>query len=466
MKQHGAFSVCVTVLSIVLSMVQPVMAEDEPQNVLFINVSGYTGCCWNYEPDMHNAFGTLQALNPNAVYLNLGTEGEAATLIQSGSFDQIWVADISHTGTYPTDWAAIAAWFADLPSKEVICDARFLSSYWGGQYIDHGSKLTQNYYENLRIRGGGLVLATDDQDFHPGINDLMPLLGLNLFTGFFSQSKLPVDTGNPLMNTPNDLGSEIFDDSSTGQVPYGRQPNGLILYSVAWHSGNPDTPGISSTVEGLIGFHINITEPQDDAVFQIGDTVTLSAETDGGDAPFAYAWCSSLDGELGTENPLSVSTLSPGEHVITVTSNDSMNRVDEDSVTITVGDSGGPSSCDLNVIDPDFTIEDSAELDYRLLLPDGVGPVFSEEKGMLVVASTEPSDEVFGRILYRASYGDFEEVAVLSNASAERQILNLFAVAESTVCLVIGDPATKNVSCVVFLHTPFAVSGISSYLLH
>ena len=74
MKQHGAFSVCVTVLSIVLSMVQPVMAEDEPQNVLFINVAGYTGG-FNYEPDMHNAFGTLQVLNPNAVYLNFTRAG-------------------------------------------------------------------------------------------------------------------------------------------------------------------------------------------------------------------------------------------------------------------------------------------------------------------------------------------------------------------------------------------------------
>ena len=108
MKGHG---MVICVLGIVFSglTIQTVLsAQEGEQKVLLINVSGYTGG-WDYEPDVHNAFETLKSTQADAVYLNLAQEGQAADLIKSSSFDQIWVMDISHTGTYPADWVAIAA---------------------------------------------------------------------------------------------------------------------------------------------------------------------------------------------------------------------------------------------------------------------------------------------------------------------------------------------------------------------
>lgn len=95
----------------------------------------------------------------------------------------------------------------------------------------------------LAASGGGLMLATDHNAFHPGINSINPLIGLEPFVGNFSLSYIPVDTGNVLMVFPNDMGAQLYDDSSPGQTPFGLQPNGRILYSLAWHSNNVNTPG-------------------------------------------------------------------------------------------------------------------------------------------------------------------------------------------------------------------------------
>jgi hypothetical protein len=60
------------------------------------------------------------------------------------------------------------------------------------------------------------------------------------------------------MTTPNDLGSQLHNNSSPGRAPYGVQPNGRILYPVAWHHGDFNTPGITSTIPGTLGFQVVI----------------------------------------------------------------------------------------------------------------------------------------------------------------------------------------------------------------
>ena len=76
------------------------------------------------------------------------------------------------------------------------------------------------------------------------------------------------------------------------------QPNGRILYTVAWHSDNPDTPGISSTIEGVVGLHVTITSPNDGSLFCDG-TITLEAEATGGEPPYSFEWFFDIDGALG-----------------------------------------------------------------------------------------------------------------------------------------------------------------------
>ena len=60
------------------------------------------------------------------------------------------------------------------------------------------------------------------------------------------------------------------------------QPNGRILYSVAWHSGNVNTPGITTTIQGEVGLAVMIVEPVDGLTTvegeQIGFESSIRAE--------------------------------------------------------------------------------------------------------------------------------------------------------------------------------------------
>ena len=189
----------------------------------------------------------------------------------------------------------------------------------------------------MDVRGGGLLLATDHAAYQPGINEINGLIGLEPFHGSFNLNTIPVDTASPLMTLPNDMGPVLSDDSSPGQTPYGLQPNGDIMYTVAWHSNNHDTPGISSTIEGVVGMHVEITSPPDQSIFLPADTVDLSAAITGGDSPFTYEW-SWTGGILGTGQSIAVpaSTFPMGDTPITVLARDAFLRTDDDSVEITL----------------------------------------------------------------------------------------------------------------------------------
>jgi hypothetical protein len=98
----------------------------------------------------------------------------------------------------------------------------------------------------------------------------MTLIGLTTFSGNFNLNFIPIDNQNPLVNWPENSGilqgnptwvgspvnryfSYYWQDNSTpGRAPYGLQSNGLYLFTLAWHSGAPENPGVSSTIPGLI----------------------------------------------------------------------------------------------------------------------------------------------------------------------------------------------------------------------
>ena len=302
------------------------------KSVLMVNVHGP-----NYDGDGLSIQQTLLNAGADSEFVNLSSEGDAAKLLKTGSYDQVWVFDLSSwTDSYPADYQAIADWYSAHSTGGIICDGRMISSYWWGRWTGEGQKLTANYFENLKANGGGLVLGTDHSGYVSGINTINSLIGLNPFFGDFDLSYIPVDTASLLMTTPNDMGVQLYDDSSPGQTPYGFQPNGRILYSAAWHSGNYYTPGISTTIEGVIGFHVKITSPEPDAIYYQGQAIRLAADRTGGLPPFTYRWTSSIDGLLGTGPTLDLTSVSVGTHVITLAGADLNNSADQKSVSIKV----------------------------------------------------------------------------------------------------------------------------------
>jgi len=362
-----------------LALALPGVGHAAAKKVLFISLGGYT-------TDGVNAYNEvkLAAGEGNTTYVLLAAPGgQAAAALAADTYEQVWFYDLS-TGTdaYTADYAAIKAWYDAAPLKEIICDGRFLSSFWHTRATTEGRALVENYYTNLDLRGGGIIIGTDDSDYSPrGANTLATTLGLNTFTGNFSSVSFPLDADHPLATTPNVLTS-LSNDSSTGQAPFGVQPGGRTLRTVGYHSGNPLTPGISTTIDGgVLGITVEVTTTGGDICTP---TLTLEAAiTSGGEfSPFTYAWYA--DGvAIGTTNPLTVTTtdFTDGAHTFRVVATGAGSRADDDAVDVTFGapictcGAGALDLCDAGGAVFVLAVDGAAEARYVMcrLVPAGEG---------------------------------------------------------------------------------------------
>jgi len=322
--------------------------------------------------------GYLKSINNDKtvfITLDSDTENEVVNLLSDTQFDQVWLIDTSlnnysdennceeDTGSlskdkYDSAWQAIAGWYKAEKDREIIIDARIISSYNDNQNSrrEEGKRLNENYYENLKLKGGGLVLGTDDCRFHKyGINSVNKSIGIHLFFGRFSDndSIIPVDLENPLMTYPNYFEGGLFDDSTPALAPYGLQPNGMILYSVAWHSGQTNTPGISSTIKGVVGFHAKIELPINESEYYEKEIILFRATCTNATEPVKYTWTSSIDGVIGFGKLLEYSALSIDKHIITLTGEDSSTTsgADSDSVQLTIIERSKLESIEFNDAD-------------------------------------------------------------------------------------------------------------------
>ncbi len=330
----------------------PVSVNTVEQSVLFVNVNG------SANTDGWHLFQTLLQAGAHARWAHLSSAGQVDAVLQSANFDQIWVYDLSSAAdNFVADWQAIGDWFNADPSRAIIADGRILSSYWNGRYVSEGARLTENYYDNMKLAGGGLLLGTDHSNYHNGINAINDHIGIDRFSGNLSAATIPVDTGNPLMKLPNDLGGVLFGDSTVGQTPYDLQPNGRILCGAAWHGGNVNTPVISSTICNVGDFRVEIVSPTSGAQFSEGQQITFTAIASNSTPPLTYAWSAKPAGDpaadpvpLGSEATV-VATLLPGSYLVTVLAQDVLYSV-EDSILLTVQAIPGTITLDL-VVDSD-----------------------------------------------------------------------------------------------------------------
>jgi len=305
-----------------------------------------------YAADGVNMFNQLVAAGAAADYLFLPSDpGGAADLLATNDYAQIWVYDLSSgVDDWDADFEAIANWWNNDSGGEIVADGRILSSYWSGRFATEGRILAENYFHNLRAEGGGLLLSTDHNIFaNFGANDIGVLIGVDPFIGNFGGA-FPVDTGNPLMNTPN-LIESLSNDSSTSQAPFGLQPNGLILDAVGFHSGDPQNPGISSTIDGSLNLVVHIVTPESGTQVCVPEAITATAESTGETGPVDYTWTSDLDGDLGSGLSilLDSTVLTEGVHLIRVVAEDDEN-IDDADITVEIGGCV-PLSCGDGVLD-------------------------------------------------------------------------------------------------------------------
>lgn len=228
-------------------------------DILFAHVDDYGG----YVDDGNRIAQFLANDGHNVSIRHL----DQAIYTDYSSFDQIFVYDLysgfDNNSNQMANYGNIASWYNNLADKNLILDGRIISSdvAWtnsAGMPSEEG--WIQNYADQLDLRGGGLVLGTDHDAYHSGINTIVGQIGVDLFHGNYYTHPLQavVDKESPLyIPGLHQCGPDIpciNDNSSTGFAATGLQSNGQTLTPVAYHGTTStawDNAAVSSTMGSI-----------------------------------------------------------------------------------------------------------------------------------------------------------------------------------------------------------------------
>jgi len=224
-----------------------------PDNVLMMNISGA-----NNDQNSQNIYEALLKTDANAIYISLSSSDKEDLLIDrltqsSNEYHQVWVYDSSEWNNhYPKAIEAISNWFQEKQGRQIICDGRMRASFWHEEWKTNGQDLAANYYMNLKINGGGLLLATDHPDDQPDINGICEHINISPFGKLASYYSVQTDSACHLMSYPKQLNELLDTTFQSSMVPTGLQPNNMHLYCVAWAPDNVNNCSISTTIRPLM----------------------------------------------------------------------------------------------------------------------------------------------------------------------------------------------------------------------
>jgi hypothetical protein len=154
--------------------------------------------------------------------------GAVATALASGSYDSVFLFDLTSTQYLNgADIAALAAfWSTDMG---LVVDTRSYGYHFQPNNASEVA-LIQNVAEALDLSGGGLWVGSDhDPAWTRNANPVLAAIGVNPITGINSD---PVNFADPtsfLLDgvTPTDLWGG---GQSVGEAPIGMQPNGIEMF--------------------------------------------------------------------------------------------------------------------------------------------------------------------------------------------------------------------------------------------
>ncbi len=337
--------------------------------VLVVTVNG------SYNADGVRLRDAVTLAGGAVTYQVLSASNQVANLIAANTYDQVWVYDLSSgSDNYVNDWAAIGNWFNADPARDVIADGRVIATLWNGLNTTQGNAINDNYYENLRIRGGGLMLGTDHGGgtsprngtgvYVTGINVINDRIGIGRFYGDpgGSVSGMPANDPNPLRNIPNNIAFNnsgvlgVRSDSSPGNAPTGFQdasntavgviPLARTFYTLAWHNGSAgggaSTPAISTTMAGTLGFTVTIAGCRTPA--QGMSNVMSAAVSLGAVSPLTYEWRLGTT-VVGTTATYDTSGLAAGDHALTLVVRDASGFRPGTSVRVVVNGTDCNTNC-------------------------------------------------------------------------------------------------------------------------
>jgi hypothetical protein len=149
----------------------------------------------------------------------------------------------------------------------------------------------------------------------------------------------------PVLHDPGPVASGaiaefVLDGTVTGDGTYSFAIDATTGDGAAYYSANSTggiRPELVLTTQPRVTT-VTIIRPDDGETFVVGDAVVLEGRAtaaSGTDLSATIAWSSSIDGPLGSGALRTVTTLSPGSHVVTATVNDG-GAIVTDSVTIGV----------------------------------------------------------------------------------------------------------------------------------
>jgi hypothetical protein len=260
-----------------------------------------------------------------------GTVTLSAFADDLASADQVWVAD--HSSQWDTyghmmdAYNHVIGWYLGRALPHIILDARIMGSLWqGGQAgtlftlsrPDEG--LVTRYATALAEVGGGLVLMTDHDAFHAGINEINKGIGISAFYGYWHQEPYLAlvsdhllwrdhpeatyahaslqDSDNYIVSWFPHCATEpchfLVADSSPGAVPTGLQENGRILVPVAFNGGDAPFPSVSTTLQDADPLVAHIT-PAGPELLVFDESAELEGGFAGGVPGHTLRWLAGED---------------------------------------------------------------------------------------------------------------------------------------------------------------------------